>query len=134
MDGGGEMVGGMVKTLPEQRKLENAEENGGYMKNVKLDKGVVGLRPNKGNKAKFRVLNEHIANLHNRLSTLEVIVSSYIELKKDQKKFRKFLDKKAEDAKAKREKDEDNTTVWVFYISTGVNYIISIYYMGNLEK
>ena len=59
----------------------------------------------------INALNEHIVNLHNRLSSMEVIVSAYIELKKDQMKLKKFLDKRAEETKKEAEKNEDNSTV-----------------------
>ena len=59
----------------------------------------------------IKALNEHIVNLHNRLSSMEVIVSAYIELKKDQMKLNKFLDKRAEETKKEAEKNEDNSTV-----------------------
>ena len=58
-------------------------------------------------KHKIDVLSEHIGNLHNRLSNLEVVVSAYVEMRRNQKKLKKFLDKKAEETK----KNEDNTTV-----------------------
>ena len=59
----------------------------------------------------INALNEHIVNLHNRLSSMEVIVSAYIELKKDQMKLKKFLEKRAEETKKEAEKNEDNSTV-----------------------
>ena len=56
------------------------------------------------------LINQHIISLYDRLSSIEIVVSAYIELKKDQKKLKKFLDDKAEQDK-KENMNEDNTTV-----------------------
>tara|TARA_R100000789_G_scaffold90786_1_gene88444 strand:+ start:382 stop:576 length:195 start_codon:yes stop_codon:yes gene_type:complete len=58
-------------------------------------------------KHKIEKLNQHIANLHNRLSNLEVVVSAYVEMRRNGKKLKKYLDKKAKEVK----EDENNTTV-----------------------
>ena len=61
-------------------------------------------------KHKIEQINQHIVNLHNRLSSLEVVVSAYVEMRRNQNKLKKFLDKKAEQAE-KEKKNENNTAV-----------------------
>ena len=49
--------------------------------------------------------NQHLLNLHNRLTQIEWIVSNYITMRKNDTKLRKYLDKKVEE---ENEKEKGN--------------------------
>ena len=46
---------------------------------------------------KIRMLENALGNTINRLHNYEMILDYYIQMNKDEKKFQKFLDKKAEE-------------------------------------
>jgi len=47
---------------------------------------------------RVRTLEVILSKVINSERNLELVINYYIEMKKDEKKFQKFLDKKAEDA------------------------------------
>ena len=54
--------------------------------------------------SKLQDLNQHVVNLHNRVSQLEWVLSNYIDMRGYQKKLGKFITKK----KQEMEKEKEN--------------------------
>jgi len=52
---------------------------------------------------RVKVLEYALANYMERQRNAELVLDCYIEMNKDEKKFKKFLDKKSKDAEHKQE-------------------------------
>jgi len=52
---------------------------------------------------RVKVLEYALANYMERQRNAELVIDYYIEMNKDEKKFKKFLDKKSKDAEHKQE-------------------------------
>ena len=57
---------------------------------------------------KIKMLEYVLNNTIQRLQNYEAVLDCYIEMNKDQKKFRKFLDKKSENGKHKQEEHKSS--------------------------